>query len=179
MKIKAAVTAGLINGIVIGVSLHWILVGLLYETVFGFTLPDFVSTSISILAFTAFGVSLLSIGPHTVLQAKGTIQTKGEGFLVGAGAGLIVGLVVFLAVGVLAVTLILGTVPLIEYLAEPARLTGTKLYDILQPVVSTAIAGIYVVIVGHLFLGGLIGGIESIGFFVLQGWRTRNSSRSP
>ena len=157
MKIKAAVTTGLINGVVVGVSLHWIMVGLLYETVYGFTLPDFFSTSISILAFTAFVVSFLSIGPHAVLRSKGTIRTKGEGFVLGAGAGVIVGLVVFLAVGVLAVTLILGTVPLIEYMVEPALLTGTKLYDILQPVVSTAIVGIYVVIVGHLFMGGLIG----------------------
>lgn len=178
MKIKAAVTAGLINGVVVGVSLHWIIVGLLYETLYGFTLPDFVSTSVSFLAFTAFVVSLLTIGPHAVLQAKGAIRSKGEGFLVGAGAGVIVGLVVFLAVGVLGVTLIFGTVPLIEYMADPARLTGAELYDILQPVVSTAIVGIYVVIVAHLFMGGLIGGIESLVFIVVQGWRARNILRS-
>jgi hypothetical protein len=48
-----------------------------------------------------------------------------------------------------------------------------------QPVVSTAIVGIYAVIVGHLFMSRMIGGIESFVTIVEQGWRARNSSRSP
>jgi hypothetical protein len=178
MKLNAVAKSGLINGIAIGLALHWLVVALLYETVYGFEWPSIISTPVTILALIVLVVGLLSIGPHAVLQSKRDVEMKGEGFLVGAGAGLVVGLIVYLAVGALAGTLTLGTVPLIVYLAEPERLGGVEPFDVLQPIVSTAIAGTYLVIFGHLLAGALIGGIEGLVFVLARGWRRGQSAGS-
>ena len=127
------------------------------------------NTTVVILALIAFTLAFLSIGPHAVLKSRGRLRSKAEGFLVGAGAGVIGGLVVYLMVGALAATLVLGTIPMIEYLAEPDRLAGAELYDILQPIVSRAIVGTYASVGGILTAGGVIGGMGSLVFYVLRG----------
>lgn len=113
MKLKAIIKGGLINGLVVGLALLWIVFASLAASMYGVKWPGIVITPISILAVIALVVGLLSIGPHAVLLSRGSVQTRKQGFWVGAGAGVVVGLMVYLATGALAGTLTLGTVPLI------------------------------------------------------------------
>jgi hypothetical protein len=171
MNLKAVVKGGLINGLAIALSLHWMILALLYEIAYEFEWPSIVS-GLNILAVMILLVALLSIGPCAVLLSKGNVKTKKQGFIVGAGAGLIVGLMVYLAVGALANTLVLGTIPLIAYLAEPNRLNGIESADeVLRPVVRSAIVGTYLVSVAHLLIGALIGGVEGLAFILVRSWR--------
>jgi len=170
MKLKAIVKGDLINGLVVGLALHWVVLALLYERVYSFEWPGVVGTPISILAVIALVVGLLSIGPHAVLLSRKSVQTKKQGLLVGAGAGVVVGLMVYLAIGTLVGTLSLGPVQLIVYLAEPERLGGMELFDVLQPVVSRAIAGTYLLIIAHLLIGGMVGSVEGLVFMLARAW---------
>jgi hypothetical protein len=170
MNLKAVIKGGLINGLAIGLSLHWMILALLYEIVYEFEWPSIVR-GLNILAMMILFVALLSIGPYAVLLSKGNVKTKKQGFLVGGGAGIVVGLMVYLAVGVLGNTLVLGTIPLTSYLAEPDQLNGIEADEVLRPVVRSAIVGTYLVIAAHLLVGALIGGIEGLVFILIRAWR--------
>jgi hypothetical protein len=171
MNLKAVIKGGLINGLAAGLALHWVVLALLYEVVYEFEWPTMVSTLASVLAVIVLLVALLSIGPHAVFLSKGNVKTRKQGFLVGAGAGMIVGLMVYLAVGALGNTLVLGTVPLTSYLAEPDQLTGMEADEVLRPVVRSAMVGTYLVIAAHLLGGALMGGIEGLVFILIRSSR--------
>jgi hypothetical protein len=171
MNLKAVIKAGLINGLAAGLALHWLLLALLYELVVEFEWPTMIGTPVSALAVIVLLIALLSIGPYAVFLSKENVKTSKQGFLVGAGAGMVVGLMVYLAVGALGNTLVLGTIPLTSYLAEPDQLNGIQADEVLKPVVRSAMAGTYLVIAAHLLLGALIGGIEGLVFIAIRAWR--------
>jgi len=176
MKLKAIIKGGLINGLVVGLALHWIVCALLYAAVYNFEWPGIVSTPITILAVIALVVGLLSIGPYAILLSRGSVQTRKQGFWVGAGAGVVVGLMVYLAIGALTGTLTLGTVPLIVPLAAPELLGDAELIDVLVPVVRRAITGTYLFIIAHLLIGGLAGGVQGLVFMLARAWRMNRSA---
>lgn len=171
MNLKAVIKGGLINGLATGLALHWVALALLYEIVYEFEWPRMVGTPVSVVAVIVLLVALLSIGPYAVFLSKGNVKTRKQGFLVGAGAGILVGLMVYLAVGALGNTLVLGTIPLTSYLTEPDQLNGIEADEILRPVVRSAIVGTYLVIAAHLLVGALIGGIEGLVFTLIRSWR--------
>jgi hypothetical protein len=171
MNLKPVIKGGLINGLATGLALHWVVLSLLYEVVYEFEWPRMVGTPVSVLAVIVLLVALLSIGPYAVFLSKGNVKTRKQGVLAGAGAGIIVGLMVYLAVGALGNTLVLGTIPLVSYLAEPDRLNVIEADEVLRPVVRSAIVGTYLVIAAHLLVGALIGGIEGLVFILIRSWR--------
>ena len=182
MNLKAVIKGGLINGLATGLALHWVALALLYEIVYEFKWPRMVDTLVSAVAVIVLLVALLSVGPYAVFLSKGNVKTGKQGFLVGAGAGIVVGLMVYLAVGALGNTLVLGTIPLTAYLAEPDWLNGIEADEVLGSVVRSAIVGTYLVIAAHLLVGALIGGIEGLVFILIRSWslgrRTEAAAKS-
>lgn len=180
MNLKAVVKGGLINGLAVGLSLHWMIFARVYETVYEFKWPNIVSGVANILAVIILSVALLSIGPHAILLSKGNVKTKKQGVIVGAGAGVIVGLMVYLA-GAPGTTLA-GMVPLFIYFLEPARLDGIEPYAVFERVVTEAIAATYLFIVAPLLVGALIGGMEGLVFMLIRSWwpgrRTESTAQS-
>jgi hypothetical protein len=176
MSLKAIVKGGLTNGIAVGLAIHWLGVALLYERIYEFEFPSAIRVPLSVVAIVALVVGLLGIGPYVIILAKDGGRTKKEGLLLGAGSGIVVGLMVYLLVGALASTLVLGTVPLIVHLAETSQLDEAGLETVLTPVVKNAISGTYLVILAHLFAGAIMGGLEGLVFVILRDWKRNKSA---
>ncbi len=178
MKLKGALKGGLINGLAIGVASHWFYLEFVYSASFIPGWPRIVSMPLNSIALAVLITGLLSIGPHAVIQTNGSVVTRREGFIVGVGAGAVAGVVVYLVVGALAGTMGVG-VPLLFFALIMTESVVTNdannLLDF-REIWSRAIVLTYLIIIGHLILGALIGGLEGMAYSHFRSQKSRNQS---
>ena len=164
--LKGALSAGLINGLGAGLAIHWFSMKILYIESPIFEWPGSVTIPINSIALFALVLSLLSVGPYAILRSKGRVETRWEGLIAGSVAGVVLGIVIYLVVGALASTMALGLLPLSACLAVTSQIPQSidDPQEFAKRLYYEAIVGTYLIIVGHLFFGGLIGGLEGLLF---------------
>lgn len=160
MKLRASVQAGLIAGFAGGLGLHWLSYRLLYERTYDFEFPAVANTPLTILAVLLAGLALGGLGPMVIAFAEGEVKTAGQGLAAGGLAGLVAGVIVFLAVGAVAAGLLFGVISLLPYLAYPERITPTGYVPMLQEAVRQTIGGTYRIMAVFLAAGAIVGGVE-------------------
>jgi len=157
--------------------MHWFIFILFYQTVYQFELPNALETIINVVAGVTLVLTTLSMGPLAVRWSQAELKTWVWGGVVGAGAGCIVGIITYLAIGALASTLFFGVVPFIPYAAAPAQLVGVDLNAFLRPILQNAISGVYSVEFNYISFWLVVGGIEGIASALLHSWRSKLADR--
>lgn len=162
MNTSAAIKIGLPAGLLIGITLHWVIFVLLYEKIGLLNLPDWGFSLVNLLIWPVLAGALLFFGPLAVQRAAASGWRQAA--LAGGAAGLVTGLVSYLINGPTAGVMFFGMLPLIDSLANPATLQGADLEALLSPFIRQAIGGVYLSMLGYVLVWAVLGALEGTVF---------------
>jgi hypothetical protein len=163
MKTSPSLIGGTISGSLIGIGIALIFLPLLLGATFQFDVSPAVRDFGFILGGLMVLIAVPTVGVLPVVIGRGF--TYRDSAFRGIGAGLIASIIIYLIIGSLFSTLYYAIIPFVDPMAYPEKMLQIDaINEVFRPIVQNVMASTYAVILGHLFVGGLVGFMESILF---------------
>jgi hypothetical protein len=158
---KHPVSQGVLSGLLVSLGIALLLMPILVSTTFEFKISLWLLNIFDLLGFAILGLSALTVGVLPTLSSKTTEFDKAV--RLSLVSGVTAGVVVFVLIGSVCTSLLLGVIPFLVYLTDPAKLLSVDPTNVvIRPVVQFVIIYSYLILLVHIAAGAVISVVESI-----------------
>jgi len=167
------IQGGLVTGVPLGLAALWYVLRSYLEAVRVSWVASALGTVLNVLAAIVGIAALICIGIYALLLLREENTSWKRALAVGAGAGVVAGIVVYLFAGAAMATAVITSLSLTPQLLSTASLTDQEKLELLVSAIGGGLTASYLVMLLHLAAGAFCGALEALVFSRVRSLRAQ------